>query len=434
MIRFPASPFHRKRIRNLYSSESLPYFPRYTEFDQLVPIWCVTPQTGGVIHRFFDTSPFSPSGRYLAGTRFPFEDRLPNAGDVAEVVLVDLEAGGPPLVVANTRGWDTQLGAHVQWGVDDNQLFFNDVDVKTWQAFGVKMNPFSGATTKLDGPVYMVSPDGNWAASPCLLRIGVTQKGYGVIVPPEKVPLNYGASTDDGIFITDTSTGQCKLLVSIHEIVERMYPLFSGDKYKDGGFFGFHVKWNPQGTRLMFVLRWISHHKRTRRKNSLITLKVDGSDLRLAVPAEEWAKGGHHPNWCPDGRNIIMNLNIHGNGLRFVTVQYDGTNCRPLLMSVPGSGHPTLHPDGRYIVTDAYPSEVVAFGDGTAPIRLIDLKAGKEKTLARVNATPSFKGTNGELRVDPHPAWDYDFRRIAFNGYSEGTRRVYVADLSNVIQ
>lgn len=434
MAAFIKSLLYRKQVRTLYSSEILPHFPRYAKFGQLVPVWCATPEIGRVIHRFFDTSPFSPSGRYLALTRFPFEDHLPNPGDIAEIILVDLEAGGSPLVVANTRGWDTQLGAQVQWGTDDNQLFFNDVDVKTWQAYGVKMDFSSGTTTKLDGPVYMVSPDGNWAASPCLLRIGVTQKGYGVIVPPERIPLNHGASTKDGIFITNTSTGECRLIVSLYEIVERMSPLFSGDEFKDGDFYGFHIKWNPLGTRLLFVLRWVSHDKCIKRKNCLITMKVDGSDLQLAIPAEEWAKGGHHPNWCPDGQNIIMNLNIHGDGLRFVTVKYDGTNYGPLLDSVIGSGHPTLHPDGRYIVTDAYPSEPVASGNGTTPIRLIDLKTEQEQTLAQVNVTPSFRGPNGELRVDPHPAWDYDFRRIAFNGFSNGTRRVYIADLSNVIE
>jgi hypothetical protein len=37
------------------------------------------------------------------------------------------------------------------------------------------------------------------------------------------------------------------------------------------------------------------------------------------------------------------------------------------------------------------------------------------------------------LRVDPHPAWDPEFKRIAFNGFVNGTRRVFVADLSSLI-
>lgn len=68
-------------------------FPRYGEFEPQVAVWCVTPGSGGSFHRFFDTSPLSPSGRYLGLTRLPFEDRLPPPGHVAEVLLVDLDTG-----------------------------------------------------------------------------------------------------------------------------------------------------------------------------------------------------------------------------------------------------------------------------------------------------------------------------------------------------
>jgi hypothetical protein len=46
---------------------------------------------------------------------------------------------------------------------------------------------------------------------------------------------------------------------------------------------------------------------------------------------------------------------------------------------------------------------------------------------------PNYSGPKNELRVDPHPAWDYSFHRIAFNGCPEGVRGVYVADLGEVL-
>ena len=78
-------------------------FPRYTRFDPRVPVWCVTPDEGRAIHRFFDTSPFSPSGRYMALFRMPFEDRLPAPGDAGEILVVDLHTG-EERTVATTRG------------------------------------------------------------------------------------------------------------------------------------------------------------------------------------------------------------------------------------------------------------------------------------------------------------------------------------------
>jgi len=364
----------------------------------------------------------------MALTRLPFEDRLPLPGEAAEVVLVDLETGEEH-VVAETRGWDTQLGAQVQWGADDTQLFFNDLYTREWRPFGVRLDPSSGTRNELEGTVYMVSPDGTKAASPCLLRTGLTQAGYGVIVPPERVPLNRGASAEDGVFVTDVATGECRLLVSLRAIFETATPPLDPDEYREGDFYGFHVKWNLQGDRLMFVLRWKPHDPAAKMKHNVITMKADGSELHVAIPESEWSKGGHHPNWCPDGETVMINLNIRREGLRFVKARYDGSEYGVMSDAVFGSGHPALHPDGRHIVTDAYPHEPLSFGDGTTPVRLVSLDTGEDKTLVRIQVEPPFRGPKGELRVDPHPAWDYGFRRVAFNACPDGTRRVYVADL-----
>lgn len=408
------------------------HFPRYTDFEPLVPVWCITPGTGRTMHRFFDSSPISPTGRYVALTRFPFEDRLPSPGDAAEVLLVDL-ATGEERVAAETRGWDTQLGAQAQWGADDSQLFFNDLDTLDWRPYGVKLDPLTGERFALEGTVYMVSRDGRWAASPCLLRTSITQAGYGVIVPLDYVPTNQGAAADDGVYVTDTETGSRRLLVSLREIVERATPPFDRAACDAGSFYGAHVKWTPQGDRLMLVLRWLPDDG-GRMRPHVVTMKPDGSGIYVAVPADVWGRGGHHPDWHPDGEHVTMNLKLDGETLRLVQARYDGTGLRSLSDAVLGSGHPSFHRNGRHMVTDAYPGEPVAFGDGTTPIRLIDVEAGTEQTLVRIRTVPEWEGPKRELRVDPHPAWDRAWRRIAFNACPDGTRRVYVADLSGLIR
>jgi len=411
---------------------NLDRFPRYTAFDPLLPVWCITPGEGRVIHRFFDTSPVSPSGRYVALTRLPYEDRPPGPGDAAEVVLVDLESGDER-VVAETRGWDTQLGAQAQWGADDRTLLFNDVDTETWQAFAVKLDCESGVAARLSGPVYMVSPDGRMLASPCLAKTGITQAGYGVIVPPERQPTNRGAPADDGITVTDVETGASRLLVSIAEIVETAEPAFDADAYTDGGFYGFHVKWNPRGDRLMFVLRFKSDSGGPLRHH-VVTLRADGTEIRQAVPTALWSRGGHHPNWCPDGDTILMNLRLDGETMRFVRIPAEGGEVEVLAERLFGSGHPSMHPDGRHIVTDVYLGRPLAFGDGTIPLRWIDVPEQVDRTLVRIRTQPEFIGPHGMLRVDPHPAWDRSHRTITFNACPDGTRRVFIADLDEVIE
>ena len=403
-------------------------YPSYNQFDPKVPVWCVTPDEGRTIHRFFDTSPFSPSGRYMALFRLPFEDRNPLPGEEGQVILLDL-VERTERTVAKTCGWEPQVGAHVQWGKADSELFFNDVDTVGWKPYGVKLNPFTGERRKLDGCVFMISPDGKFAATTCPIRARRTQLGYGVVLPDEFVPRNEEIAEDDGLYITHTDTGKCFLLVSIKDIIEKARPEFDMDEYANGEFYGFQCKWNPQGSRLLFVLRWLSKDGKDR-KLHVITMKNDGTDIHVAIPAREWAKGGHHINWCPDGEYISMNLNIDGNGMRFIKVKYDGTDLHKILNHVVGSGHPTVHPDGKHILTDSYTGESVAFGDGSIPIRLIQTETGEERVLVRMRTQTPYDET---LRVDPHPAWDRSFKRIALNGYSDGTRRVYVADLSTLV-
>ncbi len=407
-------------------------FSRYAEFAPAVPVHRVTPARAGMIHRFHDTSPFSPSGRYLALTRLAAEDRLPVPGDVADIVVVDLESG-EFRTVAQTRGADTQLGAQVQWGADDRSLYFNDVDTSVWRPFGVRFDPVTGERRVLAGTVYSVSTDGTRAASPCLLRTARTQAGYGVIVPPEYIPKNVGAPDDDGIYVTDTATGASTLLVSIARIFAEAFTPDEQAFLGQGSFYGFHAKWNPQGTRLMFVLRWLAPAPAQVRLNNVITMNADGSEIRRPITDAQWRRGGHHPNWCPDGDRLLMNLNLNGDGLRLVSVFHDGTGLRALSPTLQGSGHPTLHPDGNHMLTDAYVSEPLAFRDGTTPIRWLDLSRGTETQLVRIRTQADFTGPRQELRVDSHPAWDRDYRRIAFNACPLGSREVFVADLSSVV-
>ncbi|MDP6775896.1 MAG: hypothetical protein QGI83_03930, partial [Candidatus Latescibacteria bacterium] len=247
-----------------------------------------------------------------------------------------------------------------------------------------------------------------------------------------QIRTNHGAPEDDGLFVTDTDTGECRLLTSLAKIVETAVPTFDPDEYADGDFYGFHVKYNLQGDRLMLVLRW-KPRAGGKMKHNVITMRSDGSDIRVAIGEENWGKGGHHPNWCPDGETVMINIKDDGENLRFVKARFDGSDYGVMTEAVKGSGHPSMHPDGRHILTDVYLHEPLAYGDGTTPIRWIDLETGQEQVVIRINNDPPYPGPRKELRIDPHPAWDREFKRIAFNGCWEGRRRVYVADMSEVL-
>lgn len=409
-------------------------FPACTDFDARVPIARLA--TGRIIHRFFDTSPISPSGRFVGLFRLPNEIRPPQPGEAGEVVLVDLETGRER-VVATTRGWETQMGANVQWGATDADLFFNDVDPATWKPFAVQLDPATGRTRRIAGTVFTVSPDGRYLTSYNLVASRWIQVGYGVVIPNRLARRNVGPVTDDGLFITDVASGQTRMIVSIRDIYDRAWPKLEIAQAERCEFYCFQVRWNRQGTRLMAFLRWHDPNapKGGPRLLTLVTMKGDGSDIRLAVTPQQYARGGHHPMWTPDGEHITINLNIRDGtkDLDLVQVRYDGTDLRSL--HPVGSGHPSMHRTLPFIVTDAYPREPVTRGDGTVPLRLIDLRRKTEVALAQVllTTTDTPKLTS-EHRIDAHPVWNASGRYIVFNGVHQNTRSVYIADVGAYLE
>lgn len=383
--------------------------------------------SGRIIHRFFDTSPVSPSGRYLALFRFPSETSSPKPGDAGEVIVVDMKTGKEK-VVARSRGWEMQLGANVQWGSSDKELYFNDVDTSSWKAFAVQLDPMSGNTKRLRGTVFMVSNDGQYLASYNLVSSRYAQVGYGVVIPDKLTPHNIGPVDTDGVDITHIPTNTTRRLVTIREIYEKTLPSIAVSNPQEYEYYCFQVKWNPQGTRLLTTIQWAPIGGGPRRR-AVITMRADGSELRTAITPDQWAKGGHHINWMPDGEHISMNLNVDGKpGLEFITAKYDGTDLK--VAFTPGSGHPSYHPAGLpLVITDAYPEEPVAPGKGISPIRLLHTDSGKEELVHQIYVSD----VQGEFRIDPHPAWDQSGRYVVFNGFEGNTRNVFIADFKTIV-
>lgn len=383
---------------------------------------------GRIIHRFFDTSPISPSGKYIALFRFPWEDRSPIPGEAGEVVVIDL-ATKQEICIVETCGWEMQLGANVQWGATDAELFYNDVDTTTWHAHAIRLNVSTGKKEHLSGTVFMASPDGKKLASYNLCKSRFAQVGYGVIIPDSEVTRNTGAVKDDGVYITDLLTNECQLIASIKDIYEQTLPTIRIPNPEDYEYYCFQVKWNPQGTRLLTTIQW-TPREGGNRKRAVITMKPDGTDIRTAITPEQWEKGGHHINWMADGEHLSMNLNINEKSkLQIIEVNYDGTGLREIYPV--GSGHPSQHPGGLpYFITDAYAGEMPIEND-LSPIRLINIATQNEITAAKVYL-PAI--TNFEFRVDAHPVWDSTGRYIVYNGMKDNTRCVYLLDLKEYLK
>lgn len=442
-----------------YNSKKIK-FRRYREGRTLCPVYIVTPQDEPYIHTFYDICPWSPSGRLLLTLKLPFENREPTPNDKAEICIIDLK-DETIKTIYETSGWALQTGAHQQWGPNDNLVYFNDII--NGKAVTIEYNLNKNTFRELQGPIFHLSPDGSYIISPSLNLINLHQRGYGV--PEKEIEIELppqGARADEGLWITDVKTGEVTLLVSFKDIVNKIPEINS---LSGGWFLFFHTKFNNYGNRIMQVVRYLTIKEKPIWDKFIITFKLDGSDMKLALKPEQWALGGHHPNWHSDGKSITMNLKLSGNILRFYKFLYDGSNFQVIREDIIGSGHPSISGNGKYIITDAYVEEGISLKNDEVPIRLFDVNSKYERNICYIrticDSLPAenddsvsqiiikdpilnYNFTIDELthkqsaldlyRLDPHPVWNRDFSKVCFNGAPNGKRQVMIADIKQLLK
>jgi len=406
-------------------SKEEPFDFRPYRGETLGPVTCVTPADGLYVHTYYDVCPFSPSGRYLAATRVPFQDRLPRLGDTADVCVIDL-AGRTIKTLYTTKSWGFQTGANLHWGATDRHLYTNDVVGE--RAVCVRLDLEADTAMACAGPAYDVAPDESCVIGFPLELFEITQRGYGVPPkdpdnPPQLPP---GAAQDEGLWKTDLKTNEKALLVSLADLAERIPepPPRTG-----GTFYLWHSKFNRQGTRIMQVLRCLFPDGWGGRNPMVFTLKPDGSEIHITPSIPLWGHKGGHPNWHPDGVHLIRNLRPDGKKDRLCKIPFDGSGFTILSETIDGGGHPTIEPSERYIVTDANDRHD---GVDLVRIRLIDLVAQEEQTVCTM---PTIRERDGHkvLRVDGHPAWSRDYKKVLFQATPDGARQLFLADLSDVV-
>jgi len=222
-----------------------PYRKGHTSY----PVTCVTPDDGFYIHTFYDVCPFSPSQRYLAVNRLPFQDHDPVLGETCDVCVIDLKEWTIKTVY-KTKGWGFQLGANLNWGISDRYLYTNDVIGN--QGVCVRIDLETGKRKAFSGPMYHIAPDESCVIGFPLDIINATQRGYGVPETPLTKQLKPGAAKDEGLWRTDLKSGSKTLLLSLETMAEKVP---NREKFKGGTFYFFHSKFNRRNSRIMQVVR-----------------------------------------------------------------------------------------------------------------------------------------------------------------------------------
>lgn len=419
-----------KRIPNTFSEKIFYAFRHWKGGDTLGPVVQVTPDEFSCVHTYFDVTPFSPSQRFFAVTRLPFDDRYPVLGDLAEVCVIDLQEQSIRTVY-RTKCWGFQTGANVHWGATDRRLYANDVIDGRAVCVGIDLD--TSETVAYAGPLYTMAPDESCVlAFPHELR-DITQPGYGV---PPKAPNRFaslppGASRNEGIWRTDLKTNEKRLLVSLAEVTAKVP---SPPPAEGGTYYFWHTKFNRQGTRVMQVLRYIHPDAPDARNPMVFTFNTEGADIRYVPKTDRvpvWNNGGGHPNWHGDGVHIIRNMQPDGEEVtRFTQAHYSGTEFKVLCPKMKGGGHPSVEPRGRYLITD---ENDIVDGLAVVKLRLVDLIAEEEQCVCAIPTINKKKLKDTVFRLDGHPVWSRDYKKVSLQAAPNGKRQLFVVDLSKVI-
>ncbi len=374
--------------------------------------------TSGSPHFFgyYDKCPWSADGGRVLAMRAEFQDRAPTVDDrlmLGVVRLSDLRF--EPF--AQTSAWNWQQGTMLQW-LPDGEVIFNDRD-SGGRLISVICDPSSGRRRELPRAVYAVHPGGHEAICLDYHRLQSLRPGYGYR-PAADINALTRAPDDVGLWRLDLRTGDEQLILSIAEAAQIECPAAP-----EAAHWFNHATYNTDGSRLCFLHRYADELAQAGKwRTRLFTLRSDGSGLYLLngrgmTSHFAWRDPSHLIAWTwkagPDGENLA--------GYWLMTDESDDATWvgKDVLTR---DGHMTYSPDGRWLLTDEYPSGPAR----EQPLLLFNPRTGARAELGRFAAPLS-----GELRCDLHPRWNRDGTAVCFDSAHSGTRQVYIADVSRFV-
>ena len=374
--------------------------------------------TQGPRHHFFgyyDKFPWDSSGRYMLALETSFMDRPPGPEDRATIGIIDLTAGNKFEPLCETRAWNWQQGTMLHWlpTGPDHLFIHND---RTEDGFvSVIRDIHTGKTRTLPRPVYAVSKDGKSAVSPNFSRVHDMRPGYGYVglTDPGEDEL---APEEDGIYWMDLETGENRLIISLAQVVA-----FQPDAgFQNAKHWFNHLLFNADDTRFIFLHRWAQLGEGGIRATRLYTANPDGTDICLLEDSGLVS----HFDWR--GSTHVLAFSGHNDERHFHLYQDQSTEVEVVGAEVMDrDGHCSYSPDQRWILNDTYPDEEQKRG-----LFLYRVKDSHRVDIGRFFSPPELQG---EIRCDLHPRWSRDGTQACFDSVHEGSRQMYVVDVSEIV-
>ena len=318
-------------------------------------------------------------------------------------------------VIAKSKAWNWQQGCMLQWFADsDHKIIYNNYNEENNDYYSEIYDNQTNRRKKLSKPIYSVSNDGSFALTLNFDRNSLMRPSYGYF---RKQNIDLPSDANDGIWFIDIEKNTSKLIISLDYLKKfKPDPTMVNSKHKVN-----HIDIAPDGKRFMFLHRWIGPQGRFHR---LMTANCrDGSDLFFLTGIELVS----HNCWMTDSKNIVSFSRLNDGRDRYNRY----TDKKGFVETIGDNdffkdGHPSISPDGRWMLTDDYPDK-----SKFSRLYLYDLLNKKQHILGIFHQPFKYSGEN---RIDLHPKWSKDGKFVSIDSGHRGKREFHVINVSKIIK
>lgn len=311
-----------------------------------------------------------------------------------------------------TKAWNWQQGCMLQWySKSKDMIIYNDYSTDKLKYISIIKDLRSNKEKEIDMPIYTVSKDGAFALSLNFERLAILRPDYGYFNTTKKIE-SLPKDEDDGIFYIDILNNRSNLLISLADL-KKVEPC---DSMKGALHKVNHIDISPDGSRFIFLHRWVGPEGRFMR---LLESKIDGKSLQIL----NGDKMTSHSCWFGNDK-VISFCNTDKFGDRYIEFNIHDRSRKVILNLPCVDGHPSISPDGKWLITDSYPSR-----DRMSELFLYNIEKGQLISIGKFFQPFRFQSEN---RIDLHPKWNSIGSSIYFESGHTGTRKLYSINLENI--
>lgn len=349
---------------------------------------------GHVFFGYYDITPFNKKDDFLYLNFYPKKK-------CAEIIINNKNYAHR--VVASTQACNWQQGCRLRWlpNTEEN-IVFNDFEDGKFISRIINVN--TKKETKIDWPLYDISPDGTTAITLDFTRLGYKRPGYGYTNLPFNPNLDVKS---DGVKIINLENNELIKIIPYDDIAKA---LGKSIEEKDNWYLN-HLSYAPDGNKFIFFFLEDLSKQGSTWNASLLLYDMDKDRIEIL-----------DSNYCPSHYVWLDNFKLLCTATNetdecgyyiYDTLTYSRRQVCP--ESLNKDGHPSVFTN-NLIITDTYPDN-----NSFQTIYEVDIERDTKKQICSVF---NYRMRTSEQRTDLHPRLNVDKSILCFDANINGKREL----------